>query len=96
MKEHKYDKLLEHANELREETKCNVLVLVDEGDDVGAFAAGNPSDLRGMLRSLMEEQKPIADVVVEAAGGYIAARVADTAASKQALKKAYDKTKKPS
>lgn len=96
MKEYKYEKLLALARQMREETKCNILVLVDEGDDVGAFAAGNPADLRGMLRSLMEEQKAIADVVVEAAGGYIAARVADTAASKQAIKKAYDKTKKPS
>ena len=96
MKEHKYDKLLEHANELHDETRCTVLVLVDGEDDAGAYVAGNTETLGSLLRSRMEEQKAIADVVVEAAGGYIAARVADTAASKQAIKKAYDKTKKPS
>lgn len=96
MKEHKYDKLLEQANALHDDTRCTVLVLVDGEDDAGAYVAGNTETLGSLLRSLMEEQRTIAETVVKVAGEYVAGRVADTAASKQAFKKAYDKTKKPS
>lgn len=96
MKEHKYDKLLEDANDLHKSTGNNLLVLADDGEDIGAYAAGDLEGIGGMLRSLMEEQRTIAETIVKVAGEYVAGRVADTAASKQALKKAYDKTKKPS
>lgn len=96
MKEHKYDKLLEDANQLHESTGNNILLMADDGEDIGAYAAGNLETLGSMLRSLMEDQRQIAETVVRVAGEYVAGRVADTAASKQAFKKAYDKTKKPS
>lgn len=96
MKEHKYDKLLEHANALHESTGNNILVLADDGEDIGAYAAGDLEGIASMLRSLMEDQRAIAETIVKVAGEYVAGRVADTAVSKQAFKKAYDKTKKPS
>lgn len=93
MKEHKYDKVLELAQKVSDETKGNALVLIEEDADVGAFAAGTAEGLAEMLRSLMEEQREFADIVVRVAGEYVAGRMTTSLQSKAALRQAYDKTK---
>ena len=94
MKTHKYDKLLQMAKELSDETGCSALVLIEEGDDCGCLCTTKGSGLADMLRSLMAESREVAEIIVGVAGNYVKERMAESLEGKAALRKAYEEAKK--
>ena len=92
-KTHKYDALIAQARELYpEDGEENCLVLCTDGTHCGCHAvgdAGEDSKLALALATVMRSHKPLADVLIAAAGTVLAERVESTARQKEALKKAY-------
>lgn len=90
---HKYDALIEQARELYpDDGDENCLVLCTDGTHCGCHAvgdAGEDSRLQQALVAVMRSHKPLADVLIAAAGTVLAERVESTARQKEALKKAY-------
>lgn len=96
MKEHKYEKLLEQAERLSDETGCSALVLVDDGEDVGCFVRSRKGGLAVLLNSLMEQHRPVAEIIVGVTGEYVKRRMVASVKGKDAMKQAYEETKKVS
>ena len=90
---HKYDALIAQARELYpEDGEENCLVLCTDGTHCACHAvgdAGDDSKLALALVTVMHKYKPLADVLIAAAGTVLAERVESTARQKEALKKAY-------
>lgn len=93
MKKHKYDKLLEQAERLSDETGCSALVLVDDGEDVGCFVRSREGGLAVMLNGLMEQYRPVAEIIVGVTAEYVKRRMVASVKGKDAMRQAYQETK---
>lgn len=92
-KTHKYDALIAQARDLYpEDGEENCLVLCTDGTHCGCHAVGDAGDdsrLQQALVAVMHKYKPLADVLIAAAGTVLTERVTQSAQQKEALKKAY-------
>lgn len=95
-KKHEYDKVLALAQEWSEQTKGDGLILMGEGDDLGIFATGSYSGIASMLHTAAEDNRDFAEILVEVAGNLIKDMVVDLARRKEAMKQAYEETRKAS
>lgn len=96
MKEHKYDKVLEIAQEWSEKTKGDGLVLLGEGEDLGVFATGSYSGIASMLHTAAEDNREFAEIIVEVASNYVKDKMVQLVKGKEAMKQAHEETKKVS
>ena len=93
----KYDELLKEAKAAYpDEGQDACFAIYGEGDKMGIYTAGPMETLKAMLEELARRSQPFAELLLDVTSAYGKNRMVVSVNGKDAMRQAYEETKKPS